>query len=393
MRVALLTSGRFTMVDLGRELSALGHDVKVYSLVPKQLTRRFGLPDACNRWLGVRCAPFYAAVRLAPHAGPVGDFAREQLVQAIDRAVMAQIEPCDVVAGMSGIAVRALDYARRHFGARVMVERSSVHILDQRDILARLPDAKPTFSDNFRYERELVSYALADTIVVPAPHVAATFYARGFSSEQIFVNPFGTALERFQPTRAPSPGERPTILMVGTWSLQKGCDVLVEAWRKLPGTRLLHVGAVGDLPLPSDALFEHVASVPESELPQFYAQSHVLALASRQDGFGLVLTQALACGVPVVCSAMTGGSALAQWIQRPNALRVVPAQDPNALAAALSATLSELPPAGELRDLLGKNRDELSWPAWARRYERQMLKLLDSKPESAALARGVAAQG
>jgi len=69
MRIALLTSGRFTLVDLARELDALGHDVKLYSLVPRRITRRFGLPDRCNRWLGPHCLPFYAGVRFLPEDG------------------------------------------------------------------------------------------------------------------------------------------------------------------------------------------------------------------------------------------------------------------------------------------------------------------------------------
>lgn len=372
LRVALLTSGRFTLVDLGRELSALGHEIKVYSLVPKHITRRFGLPDECNRWLGVRCAPFYGAARIAPQ-GPVREHAEHELLKALDRAMIAQLEPCDVVVAMSGIAMRALDYARRHFGARIYVERSSVHILDQREILARMPGVAPDYADKFRYERELVSYALADTITVPAPHVHKTFTQRGFRDEQLFVNPLGVSLDTFQPTRAPAPGGRPTILMAGNWSLQKGCDVLVEAWRKLPGTRLLHVGPVVDAALPSDDLFEHVDTVPFAELPRFYAQAHVLALASRQDGFGLVLAQALASGVPVVCSEMTGGGVLKPWTTAPDAVRIVPSEDPAALADALRAALAHLPAEGTPRDLLGDFRHELSWPASARRYEQRML--------------------
>lgn len=372
MRIAHLTSGRFTMVDLGRELSAMGHDVKVYSLVPKHITRRFGLPDHCNRWLGARCAPFYGAARFAPE-GPLREHADQALLEAIDRAVIAMLEPCDVVVAMSGIAVRALDYARRHFGARIFVERSSVHILEQRDILQRIPGTRADFADRFRYERELVSYALADTITVPAQHVYDSFIARGFRPEQLFLNPFGVSLDTFKPTPAPARDARPTILTTGSWSLQKGCDVLVEAWRKLPGVRLLHVGSVVDCQLPDDPLFEHVDAVPQRELPRYYAQGHVFVLASRQEGLAVVQAQALACGLPLVCTTMTGGAQLKPWTRDPDAVRVVAPDDADALASALGAALSQLPPPGSLRDPLGSFRAELAWPASARRYERRLL--------------------
>ena len=63
MQVAILTSGRFHVCDLARELDALGHEVAFYSLVPPSRTRRFGLPSRCNRWLGPYVAPFYALAR------------------------------------------------------------------------------------------------------------------------------------------------------------------------------------------------------------------------------------------------------------------------------------------------------------------------------------------
>jgi hypothetical protein len=51
MRIAVLTFGRFWVCDLARELDSLGHDVAFYSLVPSWRTRKFGLPNRCNRWL------------------------------------------------------------------------------------------------------------------------------------------------------------------------------------------------------------------------------------------------------------------------------------------------------------------------------------------------------
>lgn len=371
MRIALLTTGRFTLVDLARELCALGHEVKVYSLVPPFRNRLFGLPEHCNRWLGARGLPLYAAVRYLPD-GQLKDHANEALLELVDERAIDLLEPCDVLISMSGIGVRVLEEARRRYGARIFVERSSVHILTQRDILERMPGMDRSFGKRFRYERDLLSYALADVITVPSRHVLQSFLERGYAPERLFLNMFGVSLEQFVPTPAPARDARPTIVMAGAWSLQKGCDVLVEAWRKLPGTRLLHVGPVADLPLPDDPLFEHVDAVPQAELLRYYAQSHVFALPSRQDGMGIVLIQALASGLPIVCTTMTGGPDLANWATTPDAVRVVPPDDADALARALEEALATLPAPGKLRDLLGEQRGELSWPASARRYEQRL---------------------
>jgi alpha-maltose-1-phosphate synthase len=381
MRIALLTSGRFTLVDIARELSALGHDVKVYSLLPSFKTRQFGLPDRCNRWLGLRAYPYFWGARFFGE-GRITDALNARLLDTIDNLACERIEPCDVLISMAGIGVRALDEVRQRYGARVFLERSSVHILTQRDILQRIPGAPASYSERFRYERELLGYGLSDVVTVPSHHVRQSFIDRGHAPERLFRNPFGVSLEQFQPTPAPAQQERPTILMTGAWMLRKGCDVLVEAWRKLPGTRLLHVGPVVDAPLPSDPLFEHVDAVPQSELPRFYAQGHVFALASREEGLATVQAQALACGVPVVCTTMTGGLDLKPWTVTPEAVRVVPPDDPAALASALAQSLATVAPPGELRDLLGKYRPELSWSASARRYEQRLLAALAPRPQA-----------
>lgn len=375
MRIALMTSGRFTLVDLARELSVLGHDVKVYSLVPPSQTRKFGLPDRCNRWLGVHCLPFYAGLRYLSD-GALKDLSSRALLDVMDRTTSAKLEPCDAVIAMSGMCVRALDEARQRFGARIFVERSSVHILAQREIVQRFPGMSPEFSKHFRYERELLSYALADVITLPSLHTYQSFLDRGYAPERLFRNPFGVSLNSWQPTAAPPTAARPTILMTGAWCLRKGCDVLVEAWRKLPGTRLLHVGPVVDAALPDDALFEHVNAVPQSELRNYYAQGDVFALASREEGLAVVQGQALACGLPLVCTTMTGGADLAAWTERDNAVRVVPPENPDALAGALGAALAERPEGGSVRDQLGRFRGELSWAASARRYERKLLEVV-----------------
>ena len=379
MRIALLTSGRFTLVDIARELSAFGHDVKIYSMLPPFRTKRFGLPDQCNRWLGLGSYPYYAGVRYLAD-GPIKEVMSTRLLEELDESACAKLEPCDVLIAMSGIGVRALDEARRRYNARIFVERSSVHILTQRAILQRMPGTPADYSAKFRYERELLSYALSDVITVPSQHVYQSFIEQGHAPEQLFKNPFGVSLEQFAPTKAPAKDARPTILMTGAWSLRKGCDVLVEAWRKLPGTRLLHVGPLAGAPLPDEPLFEHVDAVPQSELPKFYAQGHVFVLASREEGLATVQVQALACGLPLVCTTMTGGFDLQPWTNTKDAVRVVAPDDPDALRDALQQALATAAPAGELRDLFGDNRRELSWTASARRYEQRLLRALDEPP-------------
>lgn len=46
---------------------------------------------------------------------------------------------------------------------------------------------------------------------------------------------------------------------------------------------------------------------PQNQLHWFYSQCSVFCLASVEDGFGMVMLQAMACGLPVIHTANTGG--------------------------------------------------------------------------------------
>jgi glycosyltransferase involved in cell wall biosynthesis len=167
--------------------------------------------------------------------------------------------------------------------------------------------------------------------------------------------------------------------MTGTWSLRKGSDVLVDAWRELTGVKLLHVGPLGDAPLPTDPGFEHVDAVPQSALPAYYAKADVFALASREEGLALVQVQALASGLPIVCTARSGGEDLKQWLSTPDTIQVVPPDDVAAFSGALRLALDRRASPGTLRDPLGPARRELSWRAYAERYERRIVEELESR--------------
>jgi len=340
VRVGVVTTGRFHVLDLARELSSLGHRVAFYSCVPRARAARFGLPPGAHRNILAPAVPLLLAQRLGPR------FLRPALDRALlagaDRLAARFMEPCDAFIGMSGLCVESAAAARRRFGALVFVERGSRHILSQKEIL----DAMPACGQKktvpwYAVERELATYEAADVIVVPSRHAEQSFLERGMPSRKIFRNPYGVDLRMFPATPAPPP-DPPVLLHVGAWSLRKGCDVLTEAWRRLRGVRLLHVGPVEDLPLPREPLFEHHNPVPQWRLNGFYGRAHVLVLASREEGLALVLVQALASGLFVVCTDRTGGEDLRELLADPSAVSIVPPDDPDRLAAAAGVDASNV---------------------------------------------------
>lgn len=370
LRIAIATLGRFHVLDLARELDALGHQVRFYSYVPKRRAMRFGLPARCHVALLPWLAPVLLLARLLRRLGwhDAGD---SIIHRAADRLVTWKLAPCDVFIGMSGIYLQAFHMARRCHGAMLVLERGSAHIEAQCDILNRLRDLNPNVVgvSTMAVRRELAGYALADRVVVPSRHSEQSFLSRGYETTRLFRNPYGVDLAMFMPDAA-VPRDPRMILFVGGWSYQKGVDVLVKAMPQLGarGFSLWHVGAINDAEVPDAAWFHTQGTVDQAKLPDWYRRAGCLILPSRQDGFGLVMIQAIACGCPVIGSEMTGARDLQMLLGDSDCVKVVPVDDVAALVAAVEAVANADAPCG----LDAVQRGSLSWSAYARRYSHML---------------------
>jgi glycosyltransferase involved in cell wall biosynthesis len=370
VRIAIATSGRFHVLDLARELAELGHDVCFYSMLPDSRAEAFGLDSRRHRSLLPYVAPFAGLQRYAPRFIPE---LRDRLMSnMLDRAVESVLEPCDVFIAMSGIFVRALRFARQKYGAKIWVERGSRHILSQAEILAAAPGARGPAENVIA--RELEAYRLADRIVVPSRHVVDSFARDPAAYAKLFVNPYGTKLDMF-PYRARERAIGPLrLLFVGAWSRRKGCDVLEKAVRGSEGISLRHVGNIGDLPFPGlSSEFEHFDPVPQPQLNSFYHGSAACVLASREDGFGMVLGQALATGLPIICTDRTGGEDLRHTAALQDRITIVPHDDVDALRRAIEALRQRLSAGPQFAPLSDDDLATLAWPAYAVRYEKELL--------------------
>ena len=171
-------------------------------------------------------------------------------------------------------------------------------------------------------------------------------------------------LSRFS-TPAPPPGlpdlpapsldgrARRTILFVGRADRRKGLDDLIEAYGQLRARhddlRLVVAGAAGRR---GDALRARVDAagwrdvhfagpVSASDLPRYYGAAHVfVAPATGGEAFGLVLTEAMAAGAPVVAGDNPGYRAV---VRDGRDGLLVPPHDPAALAATIERLLDDEP--------------------------------------------------
>jgi glycosyltransferase involved in cell wall biosynthesis len=149
----------------------------------------------------------------------------------------------------------------------------------------------------------------------------------------VVVAPPGVDLARFRPgTKA----AELTVAFVGTFSLWKGIDVLVDLGARLRGVALLATIAGPVCPW-SRRLAAGAPFVPHGDVPDLLAKAHALVLPSASDGFGYVVLEAMSAGAVPFVTPEVGASELVARLDR---RLILPAAD---FAEGVSALLTTLP--------------------------------------------------
>ncbi len=376
MKIAIATTGRFHVLDLARELDRLGHEVSFYSYVPVKMAEKFGLRRVCQISLFGTFAPLVWFTRYGPRY--LRRHVHQILTILLDQMISWKLKPCDVFIGMSGLSVKSAIKAKTKYKAKICIERASTHILTQKNILRNilLAGGKADQVSEFDIERETKGYELADMIGVPSIHVEKSFIDQGVSKEKLFRNPFGVHLDMFKRLQMPN-SVKANVIFVGTWSYRKGCDLLKKVMQNLSEIQFTHVGAVGDMDLPHLPNFVHFDPVKQWELSRFYEKNHVFVLASREEGLAYVQAQALASGLELVCTDMTGGRDLQDLISEKKRITVVPSGDVKALQKAIQLSAKKAMRRGGRRGLSESDRKKLSWENYGKRYSNRIMRFFE----------------
>ena len=312
MKVALSTIGKFHTFDLARQMHKRGALTAVYSGYPWFKLRDEGLPRENVKTFPYLHAPY---MRWAPSFRPARQLWEWQDGFWFDRYVARNFPACDVFCGLSGTALRTAQVAKSR-GTSYVCDRGSSHIRVQ-DRLLREEYARQNFPysgiDPRVMERDEAEYELADIITVPSTFALRTFVDSGVPRRKMRLAPYGVDLRAFHPS-APKPENQFEILFVGAISVRKGVQYLYEAFGQLEhkNKRLILVGSLSAEAEPlvdkmrRDMRVRVMGHVPQGQLKDIMSASHVLVLPSVEDGFGLVMAQAMACGCPVIASENTG---------------------------------------------------------------------------------------
>ncbi|MDO6803815.1 glycosyltransferase family 4 protein [Wenyingzhuangia sp. 1_MG-2023] len=360
--------GRTHMLDTAKELEKFGHEVRFYSFVPTKRAVKFGLKKECNKSYFFLAMPFLALQKVTRRS-----FWSVYLFHRFFDFYVGMIMPsCDVFIGQSPLHVFALKRAKKSFKAITILERGSSHILTMIKILKTIPTNKDKdVMPSMFIKRDLKGYEIADFISIASDFQKRSFIENKISLCKLLINPYGVSTASFYPTEKPLKDSYDAI-MVGQWSYRKGCDLIVEAVKRM-GISFLHVGGFKDLEFPKGENFTHIDSVNQSELVEFYKKAKIFVMPSREDGFGMVISQALICGLPIVCSRNTGAYSLVHFLEDEKWMIEMPEYSVECLVESIKKALKlwESQPEGE-RNYANNAVKELTWEKYGERYNKNI---------------------
>lgn len=258
-----------TLETLGHELAALGHHV------------RYATPEGSI----TMPMPTYPEIRLSL-------FPRKKIERIID-----EFHPTAVhiaTEGPLGLSARAI-CLRRKFPFT-----TSFHTRFAEYIHARFPviPERPIY----RWLRWF--HAPAAAMMVATPSLEHELEGLGFRNIRIWSR--GVDVEQFRPlANVELPFTRPIWLYVGRIAVEKNIEAFLSL--DLPGTKVL----IGDGPARESLEHQYpgarfLGPKVGEDLVRHYCASDVFVFPSRTDTFGLVLLEALSCGVPVAAFPVPG---------------------------------------------------------------------------------------
>ncbi len=338
-RVVLTTHGRFHSFDLARQLQHAGLLKAIYTPYPK-----FKLRDTHVDRRLIRSFPAVSALHRALAGQPVPAIVKSWLQYqsgtAIDRYVKLTRPECDILMALSGGGLASgRDLQAR--GGRYVCDRGSTHLRYQMRLLADEYDRVgipfvPVLERTI--EREEDEYAAADAVTVPSSFALRSFVESGVDPAKMHKIPYGVDLSHFSPVTPKDPDFR--ILFVGQLGVRKGIGYLIKAFRSasLRGAKLVLVGAQSTetraLLRDADLIdVEFTGVLNRREVALQMSRASALVLPSIEEGFGMVMGQALACGCPVIATENTGAPDL--FTDGKEGF-IVPIRDNDAIAEALT---------------------------------------------------------
>ncbi len=312
MKATVSVPGRFHAFELAHQLWKRGHLLELITSFPAGRAAAAGVPADRVRSLPLKECIYRGWLKL-PRPVRRAFNLQHAAKDCFDRQAARRIRAGDLFIGWSGSCLRSLRRARE-LGAVTVVVRGSSHILFAERIISeeyrRLGLSWPGNPPK-NIQKELDEYREADFIVVPSEFARRSFVEMGVPPEKVVKIVTGVDLELFRPF--PKKDDLFRVVYVGSMTILKGVHHLLKAFSELnlPRSELLLIGRankqIGPFFRRYRGSFRFIGPFPRAELAPLYSQGSVFVIMSHTEGLATVQTQAMACGLPVICTTNTGG--------------------------------------------------------------------------------------
>jgi len=230
------------------------------------------------------------------------------------------IPPCTAFHGWMGNSLASLPVAKRQ-GASTLIENAGRHPGD----FHRVPDEECDRFNIKRSERSpllptalihrmLREYEICDRIVVPSTVASDSFAKFGHAAKAVVVFP-GVDAQFFSPDSKPMQRTLFRVCFTGRVELAKGAGYLLQAWKRLalPNAQLVLAGEIRPemkslLQNYADSSVRTAGFLSAGELLRHYRESDLFVFPSVNEGLAQVLLEAMASGLPVVASDLSGAA-------------------------------------------------------------------------------------
>ncbi|MCC8358450.1 glycosyltransferase family 4 protein [Salinimicrobium sediminilitoris] len=208
-------------------------------------------------------------------------------------------------------------------GMTTVIELATAHVTAAQRILGEEKELHPEWADSIdnlyfppTYEKRLEQEPhLADYVVAASEFTMSTLNEIGIPSEKIIYLPLGVDTSSIEEKKKGSYKKPVKLLYAGTVTQRKGIKYLLEALADIDSKDLeLHI--YGHIQGSGNAFKEYSSKVyyygpvSQMELFKLYKEFDFLVLPSVFEGFGLVIVEAMAAGLPVITTRHTFGAEL-----------------------------------------------------------------------------------
>lgn len=160
------------------------------------------------------------------------------------------------------------------------------------------------------YEQlEIEECKLADTILVGSDFVKRALTQLGINESKIQIIPYGYTSKTVKNAHPKVQGRMLKVLFVGNGGIRKGLKYALEAIKNMPMIKLTVAGKMESILVDSYKSYsniEFLGSVDRVKVANLYAQNDLLLLPSICEGSATVSYEALAYGLPVLCTPNAG---------------------------------------------------------------------------------------